>query len=174
MHIFLQGPKRIGKSTVINKALDILAATASLSLGGFFTWNGGRDDPHIYMRPAQAGREGEVYRLASYDSDAGGLVGNVHIFELEGARLLGERFGADLIIMDELGFLESSAPLFRQAVLDTLSGKTPVLGVIRLGDIPWHVDIKRNTLVKVYDVNEENRDELPRVIARSIMGSVQG
>ena len=35
--------------------------------------------------------------------------------------------------MDELGFLEADAVEFRRAVLDTLDGERPVLGVIRKG-----------------------------------------
>ena len=168
MHIFLQGPKRVGKSTVIRKALDILMADAPLRLGGFFTWNGGKGDPHVYMRPARDGGRDEKYRIASYDPSVGRVSADTAAFETEGVRILGARPGAGLIMMDELGFLESDAPAFIQAVLDVLGEDIPVLGVLRLGDVAWHKEIKRNPLVTLYDVDERNRDDLPRKLALAL------
>jgi len=52
VHVFLQGPKNIGKSTVILKTLDLLRMRKPVTIGGFFTWKGGAGDPNIYMRPA--------------------------------------------------------------------------------------------------------------------------
>lgn len=172
MHIFLSGPKGIGKSTVISKTLDILTAEAPIELGGFFTWNGGEADPHIFMRPAQSGRGGEIYRLASHNSQKGGLDCDIHVFEQDGARILREKTDPGLIIMDELGFLESGAPLFREAVLDTLAGSVPVFGVLRQDDIPWHNSIKENPFVTLFDVNENNRGDLPRNLARLLKLSI--
>ena len=171
MHIFLTGPRSIGKSTVISKTLKILMSRFSLEIGGFFTWNGGVGDPHIYMRPARSGGEGEIYRLAGFDADKGGLVCDIQVFERDGVRLLSGSADAGLIVMDELGFLESDALCFRKAVLDILAGETPVLGVLRLGDIPWHREIKRNPLVKLIDVSEKNRDALPQELAADVSGS---
>jgi len=141
---------------------------APLNLGGFFTWNGGPDDPYIYMRPAQAGREREIYRLAGYGADGGGLRCDPMVFEHTGVSLLTGSAGADLLLMDELGFLEGQAPSFRQAVLAALAGDTPVLGVLRLGDIPWHREIKDNPLVTLCEVNEKNRGALPRELAAGL------
>ena len=168
-HIFLQGPRNIGKSTVITKTLDILNAHRAIILGGFFTWNGGHGDPHVYMRPALPEPEGERYRLASYDTDKGGLICDIQAFEKSGAELLKRSRNADLIIMDELGFLENDAAEFKRAVLDIISGDIPVLGVLRLGDVPWHKDIKSNPRVTIFEVNEKNRDTLPRELAALLM-----
>jgi len=168
LHIFLQGPKRVGKSTVIRKTLELLTADKLLRLGGFFTWNGGNDDPHIYLQPARSGMEDRVFRLASYDLVNGGLISYIQAFEQDGVQILADRADAGLIIMDELGYLERSAPVFRQAVLDILAGDIPVFGVLRQGDIPWHQDIKRNPKVTILDVNEKNRDILPRELAKRL------
>ena len=173
MHVFLQGPRNIGKSTVIRKTLDILSAPGPVRLGGFFTWNGGDDDPHIYIAAAEsADGSGEdnnrKYRLASFDPERGGLKCDTQIFETIGVELLTDgNADADLLIMDELGFLENSAPKFRRAVLDAIAGSIPVLGVLRLGDIKWHAEIKRDPSVALYDVNTENRDALPQVLAEA-------
>ena len=79
--------------------------------------------------------------------------------------MLARRGDEELIIMDELGYLESDAAAFKQAVFDVLSGDIPVLGVLRLGDVAWHREIKLNTKVKLIDVSEQNRDILPEVLA---------
>jgi len=168
MNIFLQGPRNIGKSTVILKTLEIIMTGKSLTLGGFFTWNGGKTDPHVYMRPAHSNADAEVYRLASYDAEKGGLICNTQAFEEDGVRLLSGSKCADLIVMDELGFLESSASAFRQAVLDVLSSDIPVLGAIRLGDVPWLEGIRRDPTVSLFDVDEKTRGILPRELAAAL------
>ena len=170
MHVFLQGPRNIGKSTVLCKTLNILSAGEKLVLGGFLTWKDGRKDPHVYMKPVLSGYEGEIYKIASYDTKIGAMTCDVQVFEQEGVHLLEQSKHADLIIMDELGFLEGKAPGFRNAVLRILAGDVPVFGVLRLGDIPWFEEIKRNPLVRIYDVNKKNRDELPRQLAKEIDG----
>ena len=169
MHIFLQGPRNIGKSTVIRKTLDILTSRKPISLGGFFTWNEVSADTRVYMRPAGNGGEKEKFLIAGYDKDSGGLISDIQIFEKEGVRLLNESKNAELIIMDELGFLESNAHEFKRAVLDIILGNVPILGVMRLGDVPWHTEIKRCPSVTLYDVNVENRGILPQKLATDLM-----
>ena len=198
MHIFLQGDRGIGKSTVIRRTLDMLESRPGFKLGGFFTWNGGADDPNIYMRAAQAGSataqassataqadsataqaglgtagalagEGVIHRVAAYDASKRRMVCDTQVFETFGAQILLDSAGADLIIMDELGYLESSAEEFKKAVMETLAGHTPVLGVLRLGDVPWHESIKNSPRVKIFDVNEETRGMLPQVLTDAIL-----
>jgi len=169
VHIFLQGQRNAGKSIVIEKTLEILSERKQLLLGGFFTWNGGNDDPHVYMRPAAQGREDEVFRIASYRKGKGGMACDIGVLESEGVRLVQEGRRADLIVMDELGYLEINAPEFRQAVMGAVSGGVPILGVLRLGDVPWHAAIKRSSSVRLYDVDDENRDALPQKLANILL-----
>lgn len=168
MHTFLQGSRNIGKSTVISKTLDILAGNNPVLPGGFFSWNGGADDPNVYMRPARSEPDKDRIILAVFDSVKGGLVCDVRAFEKDGVRILRDRAGSNLIIMDELGYLERDAPLFRKAVLEILDEEVPVLGVMRLGDFEWHDAIKQHPLVRIYEVNEKNRDTLPHELAARI------
>jgi nucleoside-triphosphatase len=169
VHIFLQGPRNVGKSTVIVKTIELLSLRRPIVSGGFFTWNDGKDEPCIYMRAAESGSGGEIYRIAGWDAEKGRLSSDIQVFEQVGVRILGHSKGADLIIMDELGYLESNATVFRQAVSDLIYGDIPILGVLRLGDVPWHTDIKRNSKVTLIDVNEDNRDTLPQQLAERLM-----
>ena len=173
MHIFLQGRRGVGKSTVIRKTLDLLIGELPLTLGGFFSRHGGKADPVVYMRPADMNGVGVEFRVAGWDEQKAGMVSDIDAFDREGTLLLRKRPGVDLIIMDELGYLESCADLFKQAVFDTLAGDIPVFGVLRLGDVPWHASIKSNPLVSIYDVNEENRDSLPAELASCVKQAVR-
>jgi len=168
MHIFLQGQRNVGKSTVIQKTLEIITVRTKLVPGGFFTWNSGGPDPEIHIRAAGPDDEKETYRAAVFDKGKGGMVCDNNVFESEGARFVREGKNADLIIMDELGYLESNAPVFIKAVMDAIAGNIPILGVMRLGDVPWHEDIKKNKSVRLIDVNMENRNVLPQEIAGMI------
>ena len=67
--------------------------------------------------------------------------------------------------MDELGYLERNSFTFRQVVLDTLAGDIPVIGTLRMKDIPWHEQIKANPRVSILEVTLDNRDMLPHEIA---------
>jgi nucleoside-triphosphatase THEP1 len=64
--------------------------------------------------------------------------------------------------MDEIGFAENEALNFHAAVMETLSGNVPVLGVLRgrptvLGD-----KVRQRENVRIITVTEENRDEIPK------------
>ena len=165
MHIFLQGALKVGKSTVIRKTLDLLTARRPLEIGGFITWRGEGPDPYVYIRPAMPGRELEKHRLAVHHPDCKSTDCDPLIFDQLGVRLLTECPGADLIIMDELGYLERNSFAFQQVVLDTLARDIPVIGTMRRGNIAWHESIKSDPRVSILEVTLENRDMLPREIA---------
>ena len=172
MHTFLQGERNIGKSTIIRKTLDIIAARNKVGLGGFFTWKNDEAMPLVYMRPAGKPEGNGVFLIAGFDKGTGRMAGDIRMFETEGVRILHDRDGAQLIIMDELGKFESEAPLFRQAVLDTLAGDIPVFGVLRLGDAPWLDPIRSDKSISLIDVNMYNRDTLPLELAERLMALI--
>ena len=83
------------------------------------------------------------------------------VFDGLGSRLLLSAAGddaCDLILLDELGFLEADAKHFRAAVLSVLAGPKPVLGVVRQGLGAW----RDAPLGELWEVTKENRDALPR------------
>jgi len=170
LHIFLQGMLNVGKSTVIRKTLEILTACGPLKIGGFNTWRSGALDSNIYIRPAMPGREDEKYHLASYRADSHNIDCDPLAFDQTGVRLLEENPYADLIIMDELGFLERYSSVFQQTVLKALDRDIPVIGVLRKKDIPWHEPIKTHPLVSIREVTMENRDTLPQELADRLRG----
>ena len=155
MHVFLTGPVQVGKSTAIARFLD----RYGLQPEGFQT----RWTPRGTLE-LQLLATGEVFAAAR--RDAGGVRADPAAFDAAGRQLLALDAGAPLILMDELGFLERDASVFRRAVLSLLDCGTPVLGVLR--DRPDNVfrsALADRTDTVILPVTAENRDAIPETIA---------
>ncbi len=160
MHIFLTGRTQIGKSTLIKKYIDAKGLTAC----GFATvWgtpaeDGGR---RLYMHPyGKIGQCTEANLLARFLPDSPSNTRFSQVFDSLGTDLLTRCSGADLLVMDELGFLESDSPVFQAAVLSALDGTLPVFGVIKPRSTPFLDTVRSHPNVKVLEVTPETRDEL--------------
>lgn len=71
------------------------------------------------------------------------------------------RFSEDgVIVFDELGFMETDARRFTEAVLHTLDSAPLVIAAVRDKRTPFLDAVRSHPRVDVYPVNEENRDEL--------------
>lgn len=157
-HLFLTGPKQIGKSTVLGKLLE----GRDVALGGFRTRRIRRSDgADIYMLPP-TGEDGFVPENILFRRRAGELQANPADFDRLGSAMLERSAGADLLLMDELGPTEGEAYGFQKAVLAALDGETAVYGVLQQADSPFLEAIAARADVRVVTVNEDNRNELPR------------
>ncbi|MCL2736869.1 MAG: nucleoside-triphosphatase [Propionibacteriaceae bacterium] len=156
MHVFLTGAKQVGKTTVIQR----FVAQSGLGADGFVTtWVDG-----------DAGRR---LTLSAYDSPPGAGVdvacrdqgravavdGVAGVFDIDGVRILDACGRRDVIIMDEVGALESSAVLFQEAVLRRLEGDVPVLGVVQPKRTAFLDAIRAHPSVTLLTVTPQNRDE---------------
>ncbi len=165
MTIFLTGERGVGKSTALRRALE----GSGLRVSGFRTDFGGTRY-----------EENKTLRLLPWGAPPGSPAGEIcarmgpggkqalpEAFDGLGARLLRDAGGdpaCQLIVMDELGFLEAEAAGFRRAVLSALGGPKPVLGVVRLGLGAW----AEAPLGEVWTVTEENRDAIPGALRRRL------
>lgn len=164
--IFLTGPRQIGKSTVIQKTVSLLQEGGLRHLGGFLTYWGAEGDPHLYIAAADPSQRQNPSHLADYQD--GHLTRHTEAFDRLGAELLSDSQSAQLICMDELGYLEEESPLFQGRVLACLDGDMPVIGVLREGDIPWHDQIKAHPRVTICEVSLSNREKLPAQLAAAL------
>ena len=161
-HIFLTGEVQSGKSTVVEKVL----AGLNLTVGGFRSGSG--DERYDASRRLYLWDVTEIpvcddaHCVATLSREKG-RVAYPEQFDTLGCAALhrAKASGADLILMDECGFLERDAAEFQAEVLRTLDGDTPVFGVVRLRGNAWTDSIKNHPRVTVISVTEENRDELP-------------
>ena len=168
MHIFLTGQVQVGKSTLLRR---VLAELPPLRLGGFRTVTAA-DVPgavgSVYIFPA-AGPDvpGDDCRVALRLGPPRGVEAYPAVFDHRGAELLEDAENADLICMDEIGFLEASAPAFSGRIAALLDGDTPVFGVVRGSrETPLLRFVRTHPKVRLIEVTEENRERLlPEVTA---------
>ncbi|WP_088189340.1 nucleoside-triphosphatase [Desulfosporosinus sp. FKA] len=172
MHIFLTGDIQIGKSTVINKTLNLLKITPQ----GFRTYFGpdrAMEDRLLYLNsaalPQVCCEEKAIVRFGA------GRPPEVlsERFDGYGAQLIRSvRADSDsaLILMDECGSLESGALVFQQEILAALAGTKPILGVIKLASTGWTDQIREHAKVTLLTVTRENRDRLPQLLADLLSG----
>lgn len=128
MIFFLTGDRQIGKSTLIRQMIEEQRAKKpDLKIGGFYTKPDGED-----IRMFYAGNPDKSFIVGKRK-----ICGYEEAFNTEGVALLesDSTKKADLIIMDELGWMESSAAEFSKAVLETLDYASKkniaVFGVLR-------------------------------------------
>ena len=170
INILLTGRPRIGKTTIIQN----FVRRCFLPMGGFFTceirehgmrvgfsieaihsWNhnGSGNKYHAVMAHVNSR---SPYRVGKY---------GVNISAIEEVGITALREGmkrAKLIIIDEIGRMETYSELFQKEVKNVLDCSLPVLGVIQMKQNPFLDSIRNRDDVKVIQVTLDNRDTLPR------------
>jgi nucleoside-triphosphatase len=159
LHLFLTGQKGIGKSTIIKKVTQNL----ELSIGGFETYKGIGNDQNIYISPWNKRYYDIEHQVGIRDGIKAD--GKTYTFDNLGVQILEtSNKTSQLIIMDELGFLENKADNFQTHCLKTISNDIPVLGVIKEQKGLWLDKIRNHKNVQVIQVTIENRNQLVNVI----------
>lgn len=149
--IFLTGARQIGKSTVVDRVLTQLQC----SVGGFRT--AFADAEHTQLQLVSIAT-GERETVMCRDGNGARTVYAQGFDTLGVSALLGD---ADLLVADELGFLEEEAHAFQSAVLRALDGDTPMLGVLRQDKNGWLDAVRSHPRVLLLTVTAENRDSIP-------------
>ncbi len=173
INVFLTGVVGVGKSTVIQKVLALLP---SVACGGFRTVSstpiteGARFD--VFIESVWEKTHRDSAHLAGTRWGDGRFTPYPETFDTVGASILSSPpVDAALILMDELGFMESNAALFRQAVLKTLDGIPPVLGVIKPKHSEFLDAVRAHSRSKVFEVTGDNRDILPFHLAALLLAT---
>ncbi|MDR1797117.1 MAG: nucleoside-triphosphatase [Clostridiales Family XIII bacterium] len=180
LNVFLTGERGVGKSTAIAR----FAATLDFTPAGFRTFplpleGAGRDCVCIaaYGAPpgdlAVPGQGNGV--VAIRNRDAFKMEVFPAAFDTVGARVLreGRSSGARLVVMDELGFMESGAAAFQEEVRLCLGADVPVLGVLKKALPPggfgggnartaFLESVRARGDVRVLEVTEANREKIFR------------
>lgn len=162
MNIFLTGDIQVGKSTIINKAVEKLHVNTGgfRTVAGNYSKDGGSDIFILgYNEPLEnccidnrvAHRYGKCYPK--------GFVPYPEVFDMIGCKLL-QSENHRLIIMDELGFMESQAFEFQNTVLKCLDNSIPVLGVIKPMETPFLNSIRSHKKTTVLSVDILNREKV--------------
>lgn len=158
MSFFLTGGTRVGKSTVVRSFLQ----RAGLSADGFMTyWQASPDGSRsLYLSPYSLDGVPTEKRLLARRWDAGlkRVDDLTSVFDTYGVDILQGCGTCDVIVMDELGFLESQATAFQAAVLQRIAGDTPVVGVMRSAKTDFLNVLRSHPAIEVREVTPKNRD----------------
>lgn len=161
MNVFLTGNIQVGKSTAIRKFLE----KENIKPLGFKTVLD-RHTGILTMKVMGNGSE-YIFPVAAAQAAMCRPVPDIEAFD-HGGRLLEKIDTSDcnMLIMDELGYMERDAEVFRAAVSELLDRGVRTVGVIRnKPDGPfWKMLHERDDTV-IITVDEENRNDIPDMIA---------
>ncbi len=162
IHIVIEGKKRAGKSTLIDRILKEMKR----KICGYRTAVLKTDEEgyrYVYMYPASE-------RAEITDENLTGITRrkvisvNEHVFETLGVKLLSDIPEDGLIVMDEIGYMEAGCENFRAKVKELFDGNIPVLAAIKdpFREDPYLDMIRNHPKVLLFRLNEENREETYR------------
>ena len=161
IHLVICGERGVGKSTCIRRVIR----ETKPEISGFITKSesGTEDGFHdIYIHAAG---QSENERHFGKDNLIGSCNKVIHrinteVFETKGVEYLTGCRG-DIIVMDELGFMEADASAFQQAVIDCLEGDVPVIAAIKPRvDVCFLNRIRCMDKVEVIPIYERTREDV--------------
>ncbi len=165
-NILICGDPGVGKSTLI----DRLLAADGRPVSGFRTKKlppGPDGICEVILFPAADGPGSGKVRIGRCRDRI--LETDPQAFETLGVRLIREARPGTVLLMDELGRMESEAPAFQQAVLEALDGPLPVLAAVKsLRNVPFLDRVRESRGSKLYRIDRENRDALTQTLLREI------
>lgn len=158
MNVLIVGEIGIGKSTLINELLQ----NVRQPVFGFRTektkWDAS-GNTKVHIHPASGEKiysdENVVGVGTSKDAQA-----CVDVFDTLGVRLLTNIPAESVVLMDELGFIESNAPIFCNAVTRILDGSHFALAAVKTKSTPFLEKVRSHQDALVYTITIDNRDSL--------------
>ncbi|MEL7608736.1 MAG: nucleoside-triphosphatase [Bacillota bacterium] len=165
MHVLIVGEVGVGKSTLIRKLLEGLETPC-----GFITKKEPQDESanaNIYIHsPALPWHYGEDNRVGVCSAE--GATPFWDVFDRMGVKLLQEPAQGRVVLMDELGFLESKAEKFCAEVLRALDGPDTVVAAVKPKDTEFLLRVRSHPKARCYPITFENRDRLKDEILRDL------
>lgn len=163
-HILICGRNGVGKSTLIRSLLDVV----SVPVYGMITkkeaprWDG--YSPvyiHLYGKERTFSQENCIGLCRE-----GNSVAYPDAFDRFTDNMQFPRDG--VIVLDELGFLESNASLFKNAVFGILDDAPLVIAAVRDKNTAFLNAVRNHPRAEVYFIDEENRNELRETLLEKI------
>lgn len=157
MHAMIVGANGTGKSTLIRHVLQAL----SVPIFGFETVKEDSLEEPDLGSPIYIYEAGKEHIQTSKN-----LVGYCHKqkssaiptgFDHFAPLLLCPPPDRHLIMMDEIGFMESKSELFCQAILSVLDGDIPVIAAVRDKNVPFLETVRSHPKAHVFRITQENR-----------------
>lgn len=166
-NIFLTGPIQIGKTTALNAFLSNFHGT----IGGFKTSPVMQNNEKVgFSMKAIYPSDAAIDAFIAKKDEENNWMTVLETFDDLGVHILKKALKdkVALIIMDELGFFEEKAYLFQKTVYECLDSEIPVLGVIKKANSGFLNKLRQRKDLEIFEVNEENRDEMPNKISKML------
>ena len=161
-NILLTGEVQVGKSTVIQKVLDMLKKDYDLKIGGY---RGTRalikeENKTILRFGMNSLSDNSSYKVLQNEIIDG--KNNVTIysesFDEYAPKLKADLENCNLIILDEIGFAESNSPKYLEVLNEALDSDKVVFGVLKKWDCPVVNGVRDRQDVTLFNIDEDNRD----------------
>ena len=180
MHIFITGNRQVGKTTILNKILNI----SKVKPFGFITKPFYDENNLLKGFNLQYISDFNTKKLENdiigYTDDGEKWFSCPEVFD-NFANILIEDFekiqiskDKHIIIMDELGFFENEAFNFQKIILKILTQKAiPVLGVVKNADTHFLNKIKNHLNIELFNVDHNNRNEILDILSNKMIKLTQ-
>lgn len=158
MHTLIVGARQVGKSTLIARVLREIGRPVF----GFETKKeDALEDAQlgspIYIYPAGEAHEQRADNLVGYCKDRRPLT-NVEVFDRWAQRIACPPQGC-MVLLDELGFMESSSEAFCSAVMALLDGDVPVIAAVKHNRTPFLDAVRSHKNCRCFHITPDNREE---------------
>lgn len=159
-NFFLTGAKRVGKSTAISRILGERSIVPSGILTLPYSICGHHTGHYLHALSEDVPPEENDKPVSVYVPPSS-CIPIPDTFSVFGTKYAACALldGSGLVLLDELGRLETPAKGFRDAVFALLESKKPVIGVLKEGSIPWLEEIRAREDTRVVRLLEDHRDE---------------
>jgi len=156
MNILITGPVQVGKTTLLNTVLK----TIDTKVHGFYTKPYFEDGLVIGYKMFDYTKSLDPFIIGIKDTPTS-CQPITENFETDGVSILSKALESNtVIILDELGILESKAVKFRKKILECLDSENLVIGVIKQKHSTFLNQIRDRKDVIIVDVSLINRDRL--------------
>ena len=171
IHALIVGPIGVGKSTLINSVIKKtgkkIAGYRTKKYAGI-TWEGFPDP--LFLHPVNEEVDFNKENLLSYSRENGSMVRIAGSFDKHAHEIVGQLDNNSLIVFDEMGYIEVEEEQWCNANLKVFDGDIPVIAAVKNKEgIDYLEAIKNHPKCKVFEITEENRDELVNQVAEFIM-----
>lgn len=155
-NLFLTGNIRVGKTTILKHILE----KVDVSIGGYITDRSYQDNIRKFTALSLYDNV-SAFNIAKVDRNTFDKEIYLDTFKIHLVSLIEKSMKyRDIVVLDELGFMEDSISPFKKQIFSLLDSSTPVFGIIKKYDCDFLNSIRDRNDVIILEITESNRDSI--------------